>query len=151
MKRILLIVAVLACAAPAFAQTPPSTTQMQLVSSPTFTNRLQFNGVQVMKEVLEETQTGSAAAPIPAYTAACHLKRANYAQNFLLSPASFSSQSAVLIVGANVSGVVIVGSVVNRAVTPATDPPLWDSSVADSALLQAYRVYMNTLAGCVIN
>lgn len=152
MKIIIVLGALLfVTARSASAQPPTSTTQMQLTTSQTFLNRLIYAGVQVMKEVLEEPSTAAAAAPIPAYTAACHTRRAAYAQSFLLSTSTFAAQAANLIVSANVSGVVIVGSVVNRAAVPETDPPLWDTSVADSALLQAFRVFMNTFAGCILN
>lgn len=138
-------------ATPALAQVPDSTTQMKLVSSSTFLNRLVYNGVQVMKEVLEEGATGVAAAPVPAYTSACHTRRAAYAQNFLLSTDSYAAQAAKLIVSANYSGAVIVGSVINRATSPETDVPVWDSSATDGALAQSVRILMNTFAGCVIN
>lgn len=151
MKLIAFAFVIVLAALPASAQTPTSTTQMQLAASPTFLTRLVYNGVQVMKEVLEEAATGNAAAPIPAYTAACHTRRSQYAQSFLLSTDSFAAQAAKLIVSANVSGVVIVGSVINRAADPIADPPIWDSSVADSVLQQAFRVYMNTFAGCVVS
>jgi hypothetical protein len=133
-----------------FAQTPASTTQMQLVTSTTFVNRAIYNGMQVMGEVLVEAQSAGASAPIPAYTAACHTLRANYAKSFLLSPQAFASQSSNLLVSANYSGVVIVGSVTNRETDP-TLPAKWDSTVADTAIMQAYRILMNTFAGCVIN
>lgn len=138
-------------ASPAFAQVPDSTTQMQLVSSPTFLNRLVYNGVQVMKEVLEEPATAAASSPIPAYTSACHTRRAAYAQNFLLSTDSYAAQAAKLVVSANYAGAVIVGSVINRAAIPGTDAPIWDSSATDGALAQSVRILMNTFAGCVIN
>lgn len=150
MKKFLLL-ALLGVAIPASAQIPTSTTQMQLVTSPTFLNRLVYNGVQVMKEVLEEPASAAAAAPIPAYTSACHTRRAQYAQSFLLSTQSFAAQAATLVVSANFSGAVLVGTVVNRAANPGTDPPLWDTSATDGAIAQSVRVLMNTFAGCVIN
>ncbi len=145
MKKLVLTVAVavLMLAGVVFAQNT-STTQMQLVNSTVFTNRLQYNGSVVMAEVLAEAQSAAANGVIPAYTAACHTKRAVYASNFLLSPASYSSQSAVLISSANISGAVIVGTVTGSG-------PTADSTATDGALQQAYRVFMNTFAGCVIN
>lgn len=151
MKLFTTIALVLAIAAPAAAQLPASTTQMQLVSSPTFLNRLVYTGVQVMKEVLEEPASASVASPIPAYTSACHTRRAQYAQNFLLSTSSYVTQASTLIVSANYSGAVIVGTVIDRAANPGVDPPIWDSSATDGALAQSFRILMNTFAGCVIN
>lgn len=142
-RKILVGLLMLLCSASVFAQAT-STTQMQLVSSAVFTNRLQFNGVVVMKEVLEEAQSASANGAIPAYTAVCHTKRAVYAVNFLASPPSYASQSSVLIAGANFSGAVIVGTVTGSGASA-------DSSATDSAIQQAYRILMNTFAGCVVN
>lgn len=149
--RLVICVLLAFTAAPAVAQTPDSTTQMKLVTSTTFLNRLVYSGVKVMKEVLEEPATANASSPIPAYTSACHTRRGQYAQNFLLSTDSYAAQAAKLIVSANYAGAVIVGSVINRAAVPETDAPLWDSSVSDGALEQAFRIFMNTFAGCVIN
>lgn len=144
MKRLILTLGVaLLLAVPVLAQNT-STTQMQLVTSVVFTNRLQYNGVVVMKEVLEEAQSAAASGVIPAYTAACHTLRTNYARNFLLSPASYSSQSSVLIASANFSGAVIVGTVTGSGTTA-------DSSATDGAIQQSYRILMNTFAGCVVN
>lgn len=145
MKRQISLVAlaIVMLAGPALAQNT-STTQMQLVNSAVFTNRLQYNGVQVMKEVLEEPQSASANGSIPAYTASCHKLRTNYATNFLLVPPAHASQSAVLISSANFSGAVIVGTVTGSGNTA-------DSSASDGAIQQAYRILMNTFAGCVIN
>jgi len=139
------------CAPPAAAQVPESTTQMKLVTSVTFINRLIYNGVLVMKEVLEEPASASAQAPIPAYTTGCHTRRAQYAQNFLLSTDAYARQAANLVVSANFSGAVIVGTVIDRAETPGTDPPIWDTSATDGAIAQSVRILMNTFAGCVIN
>lgn len=127
-----------------YAQAPTSTTQMQLVNSPVFLNRTQFNGVQVMKEVLEEAQSASASGAIPAYTAGCHTLRTAYAKLFLQFPAEYASKSSVLISGANYSGAVIVGTVTGSGATA-------DSSATDGAIQQAYRILMNTFAGCVVN
>ena len=131
-----------ATASLAVAQTPESTTQMQLVASAVFTNRLQYNGVVVMKEVLAEAQSAAANGVIPAYTAGCHTLRASFAKKFVEEPPQWASRTAVLLVTANFSGAVIVGTV------NATGS---DSTATDGAIQQAYRVLMNTFAGCVIN
>jgi hypothetical protein len=130
-------------ASPALAQNT-STTQMQLVNSPVFTTRLQYLGVQVMKEVLEEAQSAAANGAIPAYTAACHTKRTAFATSFLYNPAGSASNTSVLVSGANFSGAVIVGTVIGSGATA-------DSSATDGAIQQAYRILMNTFAGCVVN
>ena len=113
-----------------------------------------------MAEVLIEPASAAASGPIPAYDNTspgfCHRRRVAYAQNWLRSMPDMTPREAVLISSSNVSGVVIVGSVIDRepACTPTPcvqPPPKWDSSVADSALAQAYRVHMNTFAGCPTN
>lgn len=142
--RLSVLCLLLVLTAPVFAQTPTSTTQMQLVASPVFTNRLQFNGVTVMKEVLEEAQSASVNGAIPAYTAGCHTLRTVFAKTFLTYPAEYASKTSVLIVTANFSGAVIVGTVTGSGTTA-------DSSATDSAIQQAYRILMNTFAGCVVN
>ena len=126
------------------AQQQSSTTQMQLVASSTFTSRLQYNGVIVMKEVLEEAQSAAANGAIPAYSASCHTLRTTFAKEFLRFPADSASKSSVLIVTANYAGAVIVGTVIGSGNTA-------DSTATDLALQQAYRILMNTFAGCVIN
>lgn len=144
MKRIIFVLLASLFAHSAMAQTPTSTTQMQLVKSSVFTNRLQYNGVIVMKEVLEEAQSASANGAIPAYTAACHAKRTDYATKFLQTPDAYASLSSVLLSTANYSGAVIVGTVTGSGSTA-------DSSATDGAIQQAYRILMNTFAGCVVN
>lgn len=124
----------------AAAQGNASTAQMQLVASPVFTARVQYLGADVMADVLEEPHDGSAASPV-AYSEACHTLRANYARNFLASPASFASVASVLIASTNESGAVIVGSVIGEGETA-------DSSATDGQLQQAIRFRLNALAGC---
>lgn len=144
MRRILiLLIAVIALSAPAFAQNA-STAQMQLVKSDVFTSRLQYLGVQISKEVLEEASSAAAASPIPAYTAACHALRANFARQFILNAPALASLTSIGIAGANFSGAVIVGTVTGSGSTA-------DSSATDTALSQAYRVLWNTFAGCQVN
>jgi len=143
MKRLLLTLAILAIGTTAFAQAT-STTQMQLVASAVFTSRLQYNGALVMKEVLEEPQSASASGEIPAYTAACHTRRGNFAREFLENPAQYASRTAVLVSSANFSGAVIVGTVTGEGAAA-------DSAATDAAIQQAYRILMNTFAGCIIN
>jgi len=144
--RLLILTLLLALAVPAVpvhAQNT-STTMMALVSSPQFTNRLQYLGAQVAKEVLEEAASASANGVIPAYTAACHTRRVALARAFLIGPAGYASISAVLIVGVNVSGAVIVGTATGSGATA-------DSSASDGSIQQAYRVIWNALSGCATN
>lgn len=139
----LMLVAAFAIATPTYAQNN-STTQMQLVKSDVFTNRLQYLGVQISKEVLEETASASVNGQIPAYTVACHALRANFARQFILNAPALASLTSIGIAGANFSGAVIVGTVTGSGATA-------DSSASDTALSQAYRILWNTFAGCAVN
>lgn len=140
----LTLIALLVLVAPATAQNS-STTQMQLVNSSVFTNRLQYLLVQQASAVLIEAASDSANADLNArYTAACHSLRYGYAQQVLSGPASSASQAAVLISGANFSGGVIVGTVIGSGNTA-------DSSANDTALAKAITDSWNTLAKCVTN
>lgn len=144
MKRMLLIIALLLSAAPCFAQNT-STSQMQLVNSATFTNRLQYLMAQQASTVLTEAQSDAVNADTFArYTAGCHTLRVSFATNVLQSPASWASVSAVLISGANFAGGVIVGTVTGTGATA-------DSSANDTALAKAITDSWNTLAKCVTN
>lgn len=130
------------------AQTPESTTQMQLVASSVFTSRLQYLGVQVAKEVLEEIQNGVVAMPVP-YTTPCHTQRVELARSWVQSPAQMSSIAAVHVAGTNESGAVIVGTVVDRDADPVATS--WDSSASDLALKQALRFKWSAMSRCVTN
>lgn len=144
MRRILyLLLACVALSAPAFAQNT-STTQMTLVKSDVFTNRLQYLGVQISKEVLEEAASASVNGAIPAYTVACHALRANFARQFILNAPALASLTSIGIAGANFSGAVIVGTVTGSGSTA-------DSSASDTAISQAYRILWNTFSGCAVN
>lgn len=144
MKRILFALALVFVTAPAFAQNT-STSQMQLVNSQTFTNRLQYLMAQQAASVLTEAQSDAVNADTFArYTAGCHTLRASYAATVIGSPASAASQAAVLIAGGNFSGGVIVGTVV-------VVNGLADSSANDTALAKAITDSWNSLAKCVTN
>lgn len=145
MKKLLFaVILLLLTAAPAFAQNT-STTQMQLVNSPVFTNRLQYLMAQQAQTVLVEVQTvsGNPNANFN-YTAACHTLRYGFAQAVLANPAYQASQASVLISGANFSGAVIVGTVTGSGSTA-------DSSATDTAVATAIQNDWNTLSRCVIN
>jgi len=122
------------------AQTPASTTQMQLASSPLFLARATYNGWLVAKEVTEEPHNGAAASPDP-YDTNCHALRVIYAKKFIEQPAEFAKTSSVGVVSANYSGAVIVGTVTGTT-------PNFDSSATDGQVQQAYRFIWSALAGC---
>lgn len=144
MRRIFIIlIALIALSAPAFAQNT-STAQMALVKSDVFTTRLQYLGVQIAKEVLEEASSAAANGAIPAYTTACHTTRAAFARQFILNAPALASLTSIGVAGANFSGAVIVGTVTGSGSTA-------DSSAADAAISQAYRILWNTFSGCAVN
>lgn len=132
MKRLFVIGSVLALIATSAAAQNTSTTQMQLVASPTFTTRLQYLMVQQAAVVLNE-----------AHSFPCHAARIQYAFSVLTSPAQMASNAAILVSGSNVGGAVIVGTV-----TLTGTPPVVDSSASDTALLTALVNGWNTLAKC---
>ena len=117
---------------PVVAQVPTSTTQMQLVASATFTNRLQYLMVQQAAVVLAEAKA-----------TACHAQRLTYAFAVINSPAQMAFQASVLIASSNIGGAVIVGTVVTNA-----DPNKVDSSATDLALTNAIVNNWNTLSRC---
>lgn len=134
-----LVALLVGAASPARAQ-ENSVTQMALVSSTQFLNRIQFLGWQVAREVLAEDHDGSAGDPL-AYDEACHEFRASFARNFIVSPASLAAVTAVGVAGTNQSGAVLLGTVTGSGATA-------DSSVNDTVLSQAIRWNYNALAGC---
>jgi len=140
-RLILTLTLLLGLAVPAFAQNT-STTQMNLVGAPIFQARLQYLGWIVAQEVLVEPASAAANGVIPAYTTACHTRRLAFAQTFIAQPVAGALQLAIGVVGTNVSGAVLVGSVIG---------PPWDSSVTDGQLQQAIRVQYGTIAGCFTN
>src|ERR1700693_889671 len=103
------------------AATDISTQQMQLVSSGQFTNRLQYLLVQQAKIVLAE-----------AHSTAFHPLRAIYANFVVKSPGPAALQAVVEIVGENIGGAVVVGTVF---LDPLTNQ--FDSSASDTALTNA--------------
>lgn len=143
MRRLLLTLILLLLAAPVWAQNT-STTQMALARSDTFTARLQYLGWQIAAEVLVEPASAAASGVIPAYSTGCHTLRVAFAQKFVKETAQGALITVVGIAGTNVSGAVLVGTVTGSGSTA-------DSTVADSVLLQAYRVQYNTFAGCFTN
>lgn len=130
MRRTLiaLIFAAVATVTLAAQGAPESTTQMSLVSSATFTNRLQYLMVQQARVVKAE-----------ALATACHAQRSVYATNVINSPAAFASVAAVMIVG----GVNLIGTVV-----PNEDPDLVDSSATDAQIFSQIATYWDALSGC---
>lgn len=144
MKRILILIGVLGCAVPVFAQNT-STTQMALVKSAQFTDRLQYLMAQQAAAVLVEAQSDAVNADTFArYTAGCHTLRVVYAQAVIINPAATASQASVLLSGANFAGGVIVGTVTGSGSTA-------DSSANDTALAKAITDSWNYLAKCVTN
>jgi len=142
MKRLILTLTLLmGLAVPAVAQNT-STTQMGLVGAPIFQARLQYEGWIVAQEVLVEAASAAANGVIPAYTTACHTQRLAFARGFIAQPVAGALQMAIGVVGTNVSGAVLAGSVIG---------PPFDSSVTDSALAQAIRVQYNSVSGCFTN
>lgn len=135
---------VLVWAAPVCAQNT-STTQMQLVNSAQFTNRLQYLIVQQAQMVLTEpANDASNVDTFARYTAGCHTLRTNYAIQVIGNPGLMASGASVLIAGGNFSGGVIVGTVTGTGSTA-------DSSANDTALAKAITDSWNTLAKCVAN
>lgn len=127
MKKFLVVLALLVAPAMLFAQNV-STTQMQLVNSTTFTNRLQYilsqQAIVVKAELLATT---------------CHPKRSSFADVVINSPAAAASQVSVLIAGStNVLGTVIVN----------VNPNLVDSSASDAAILSQIATLWNVFSKC---
>lgn len=130
MKRVLLTLVLVASAAPLFAQNV-STTQMQLVNSAQFTNRLQYLMAQQATVVLAEPKNTSPT---------CASQRVGYAQK-LVTPGSlttFVSTGAVVIVGGiNLTSAAVTGSGQTA-----------DSAATDAQILSQIATFWNALAGC---
>ena len=136
MKKLLLLLLFLTCAAPVSAQ-QNSNIYMPLVSSPTFTARVQYVLAQQVPTVLTEAQTGS-------YTAACHTLRANLAASIARSPASSAPVFAVhLATNINVTS---AGALTGTVLAGTLDTP-----ATDAALLAAVAALWSTVAGCITN
>lgn len=143
-RALIALIISLICVLPCAAQNT-STSQMTLVSSNVFTNRLQYLMAQNSATVLAEAQSDAVNADTFArYTAACHTLRVAFAQQVLQNPTMSASVSSVLIAGANFSGGVIVGTVIGSGLTA-------DSSANDTALAKAITDSWNTLSKCVTN
>lgn len=102
-----------------------STTQMQLVGSALFLNRVQYLMAQQAQVVLTETGVGGT-----------HAARAAYAAEVVLSPATFASVAAVMLVG----GINLIGTVIEVSGE-------FDSSASDAAILSQIATFWNALAG----
>lgn len=128
MKRILFGLALAAALSVGLlAQSNTSTTQMQLVSSSTFTNRLQYLMTQQAVVVLTEV-----------HATACHTQRAAFAMQVIQNPASSASAASVLLAGSTN----VVGTVVTDGNGQA------DSSASDAALLSQIATDWNVLSRC---
>src|SRR5437016_2839412 len=115
MKRFVFVVWCLGFAGSAAAQTPVSTTQMQLVTSTTFLNRIQYLLTQQAVVVKAE-----------ALATVCHGSRSLFANQVITAPAASASAAAVMLAGSTN----VIGTVVTNA-----NPLLIDSSASDAALL----------------
>lgn len=107
-----------------------STTQMQLVGSAQFTNRLQYLMSQYARTVLNE-----------AHTFPFHTARAYHAARVVQDPATMAHAAAILISGENIAGAVIVGTVIIDPVTG-----LHDSNASDMSITNAIVDLWNALA-----
>ena len=144
MKRIVFVALLCGSSVSAFAQNT-STTQMALVQSSQFTNRLQYLMVQQAQIVLIEGQTSTGNGDTSLnYAASCHTLRYTYAQQVMISPPAAASAASVLVSGTNIAGGVIVGTVTGSGNTA-------DSTASDAALAIAIAHDWNTLARCVAN
>jgi 3-keto-L-gulonate-6-phosphate decarboxylase len=150
MKRILFVVLFALSAVPAFAQNQ-STTQMALVGSAQFTNRLQYLMAEQARTVMFENQsdashgeTNSGADALDRnYTAACHTQRVAYAKTVIQSPGGTALAAAVLIVSANFADAVIAGATITG-----TDGTTDIVSTSDLAILNAIVHDWNVFAQC---
>ncbi len=123
--RAFLILILLTIAWPVLAQNT-STTQMQLVNSTTFINRLQYLLTQQAVVVKAE-----------ALNTVCHTKRSLFADQIIASPIETARASSVMIAGStNVIGTVIIANGVA------------DSSASDAALLSQVATLWNALSKC---
>ena len=102
-----------------------STTQMALVGSNVFTNRIQYLAAQQARVVLAETGIGST-----------HTKRAAYAAMIIQNISSFAPIIAVTVAG----GTNLIGTVTGSGLTA-------DSSASDAAILSQIATFWNALAG----
>jgi len=127
MKKILFTLLLISFSLQVFAQNT-STTQMQLVNSSTFTNRLQYLLTQEAIVVLAE-----------AHSTACHVQRFGFATQIIQNPAQMASQSSVMIAGSTN----VVGTVVTNV-----DPNKVDSSATDAALFSQIVSLWNALSKC---
>lgn len=105
---------------------PESTTQMQLVASALFLNRMQYLLVQQALVVLSE-----------ALATAHHAARARYAGVIVSQPASQAAIAAVMVVGGvNLTSEAITGSGATA-----------DTTATDAEMLSQIATFWNALAG----
>lgn len=122
---VLLLLLVVA-AMPTGAAAQESTTQMQLVGSPGFLQRVAYLMVQHARTVKAE-----------ALLTACHGSRTNYATAVINNPAGMAQQAAVMLAG----GVNLLGTASGSA-------PNATSSATDAAILSQIATFWSHLAGC---
>lgn len=137
MKRILLALLIVLVAAPQMFAVENSNTYFPLVSSPTFTGRVQYILAQEAPVIEVEAQSGS-------YTAACHTLRAGLAVRVAQNPASYAPVFAVFLttnINVTTAGALTGTSAAGTLDTPATD----------AALLAAVASLWPNVAGCVTN
>lgn len=103
-----------------------STTQMVLVGSGLFLNRIQYLSVQQSRVVLAETGVG-----------ATHPTRAHFARQVVANPASYASVIAVMVVGGP--------NLINETITGSGATA--DSTATDAEILAQIATYWNPLAG----
>lgn len=101
-----------------------STTQMALVHSTRFLDRLQYLMMQQARTVLAESN-GTAS----------HAARVLYAQQFIGAPSTLTAAAAIMLTG----GTNLIGTVIDVAGTP-------DSNATDGAILSQVATYWNALA-----
>lgn len=128
MKRLLLALAFVLCAIPAFAQNV-STTQMQLASSQVFITRIQYSLVQQAIVVKAE-----------ALNTICHAQRSAFASQVLASSRQAAADNAAAIVGG--------ANVVAATIIPNADQAKVDSTVTDASIFSQLSAQWNALSKC---
>lgn len=136
MKRILTVCLVLILTVVGLSA-DNSQTYMPLVTSPVFTNRVQYILAQEAPVILTEAATGS-------YTAACHTQRAALAVQVAKGPAAFAPVFAVHL-ATNIN-VTTAGALTGSAAAGTLDSP-----VTDAAMLAAVASLWSAVSGCITN
>lgn len=130
MKRMLAIIVLLLLATPLMAQ-QNSNTYMPLVSSPTFTNRVQY--ILAQEAPVIEAESGATT---------CHLARAALAVKVSQNPASYAPVFAVFL-ATNIN-VTTAGALTGTVAAGTLDSP-----VTDAALLAAIASIWPSISGCI--